>query len=139
MSTGSIVGTEVLAGLVGNSLFLLSIRKARNCKANTFTLMASLSAVDILTSLTLGVGFLREFLLTNFASQEMMCQYGLFISASCISCNALHILCMAVDRYAAIAFPHRSVLLFNFYLTLITLYHLLFIYIFKESVAQNLS
>ncbi len=107
-----LVGTEVLAGLVGNSLFLLALRKARNCKANNFTLMASLSAVDILTSLTLGVGFLREFLLTNFASQEMMCQYGLFISASSISCNALHILCMAVDRYAAIAFPHRSVLLF---------------------------
>ncbi len=104
----TILGVQVFASLILNSLFLLSLRKAHNCTLNPFFIMPSLSAADIMTSLNLCInGFVREFFIESFVTQEIMCKYGIYISSSNILCNALHVLYMALDRYVAIEFAFR--------------------------------
>ncbi len=44
-----ILSIESLAGVVANLLFFLSQTKARNCSHNTYTIMTSLSILDMIT------------------------------------------------------------------------------------------
>ncbi len=98
---------EILMGLVGNALFLISLIKAQGASSNTFILMSSLAMADIVACLTLTTRPLRDLLVTSPNMQQLMCIAGQWIGASCSLCNAVHLFLMASDRFVAISYPHR--------------------------------
>ncbi len=98
---------EVVSGLILNLLFLLSLIKADGCTANTYVFLASLAVTDMLASATLSLTPFRDLLIQNKQTQDLMCLLGVVISSGCLLSNMLHTLCMGIDRYIAINYPHR--------------------------------
>ena len=97
---------EAAAGLVLNSLFLISLLKANDCQSNTYCFMGSLAVVDLLNCCA-ATTYPMLLIATTFHIQDRMCFYGSMIGSSCVMCNALHVLWMGLDRYIAIIFPHK--------------------------------
>ncbi len=101
---------EISIGLVGNALFLLTLKKARGTSSNTYIAMASLAVADMLACLTLGTYPVQDMLITSSNTQELMCLMQQWIGGACSLCNAVHLFIMATDRFVAICYPHRCVM-----------------------------
>ncbi len=98
---------EVLMGLIGNSLFLLTVARIKTGLSNMYIIMSSLSMTDIVAGLAFSEIVIRDFVITNYGVQYETCKWGLFFSVSAISSNAWHVILMSADRYVAVAHPHR--------------------------------
>ncbi len=102
-----IVSFENILGLVGNTFFLLSFIKAKNCTSNMYLIMKSLSVVDLVSSFEFILTLTQELVVKNPRIQYELCRYHTFFKMTFFLNNILHLLLMGIDRYAAIAIPHR--------------------------------
>ncbi len=103
-----IVSFENILGLVGNTFFLLSFIKAKNCTSNMYLIMKSLSVVDLVSSsFSFIQTLIQELVVKNSRVQYELCRYHAFFKTTFLLNNILHLLLMGIDRYIAIAIPHR--------------------------------
>ncbi len=102
-----ILSFEIILALVGNSLFLLSFLKAKDCVSNMYLIMRGLSIVDIGAALSLILILIRDLLVKEYSVQYELCRYQLYFHNSFFLNNILHLLLMGIDRYIAITWPYR--------------------------------
>ncbi len=98
---------EIILGFSGNTLFLLSFIKAKNCTSNMYEIMKSLSVVDIGSSLSFILYPIQELLVKDYRIQYELCRFHIYFQNTFSLNNVLHIFLMGIDRYAAISMPHR--------------------------------
>ena len=101
-----ILSIENLAAIIGNTFLLLSFIKATGCRSNMYIIIQSLGVVDILAALSASVHFVL-LIIDEITTQVEVCRYGIICHTSLALCNSFHLLLMCIDRYVAIAFPHR--------------------------------
>ncbi len=102
-----ILSFEILIGLSGNSLFLLSFKKAKHCTSNMYVIMRGLSVVDIGSCLSFALMPIQELLVKEYRAQYELCRYQMLLSNAFFLNNILHIHLLGIDRYIAITRPHR--------------------------------
>ena len=102
-----ILTVAVLLGLVGNSLFLITLFRLKTGLSNMYIIMSSLSITDIVGGLAFSETLIRDFFIKSYVVQYETCKWGLFFSVCALSSNAWHVLLIATDRYTAITHAHR--------------------------------
>ncbi len=102
-----ILSFENIIGLVGNSLFLLSFIKAKNCTSNMYAIMKSLSVIDLLSSFSFIINPIQEIFVKDYTIQHEVCRYHSYLKLFSFLNNILHLLLLGIDRYVAISRPHR--------------------------------
>ena len=98
---------ENIFSLVANSLFLLSFIKAKNCTSNMYVIMRSLSVVDLVSAFGFIITLIHDLLVKEYKIQHELCRYPVVLKATLFLSNIFHLLLMGIDRYTAIATPHR--------------------------------
>ncbi|XP_075054071.1 motilin receptor [Mixophyes fleayi] len=98
----------MVAGLIGNTVTILIIKRYKDMKTTTNFYLSSMAVSDIIILLCLPFDLYRLWMSTSWIFGGFLCKFLCLISEGCTYSTILHITALSIERYLAICFPLKA-------------------------------
>ncbi|XP_018415631.1 PREDICTED: motilin receptor [Nanorana parkeri] len=98
----------MVAGLIGNAITILIIKKYKEMKTTTNFYLSSMAVSDMIILLCLPFDLYRIWRSKPWIFGGFLCKFFALISEGCTYSTILHITALSIERYLAICFPLKA-------------------------------